>query len=176
MLFRSEQRARIAALANDFPRLWRDRNTPDRERKRMVRLLIEDVTLIKECQITLHVRFKGGATQSLTLPPPLSAWELRMTPAATTIEFNLRKDLDATLRPYLRRGVERGSVMTGGHYANCLPQKDRRFARGAQANALGVLIAPVPAAVPPPPATEPSSRNSCRRAPNLVQSSSNGSP
>ena len=78
-----EHRARIAALTNDFPRLWQDRNTPDRERKRMVRLLIEDVTLIKERQITLHVRFRGGATQSLTLPRPLSAWELRMTPAAT---------------------------------------------------------------------------------------------
>jgi hypothetical protein len=83
-----EQRARIAALTNDFPRLWQDRNTPDRERKRMVRLLIEDVTLIKERQITLHVRFKGGATQSLTLPRPLSAWELRITPAATIAEID----------------------------------------------------------------------------------------
>ena len=83
-----EHRARIAALTNDFPRLWQDRNTPDRERKRMIRLLIEDVTLIKEGQITLHVRFKGGATQSLTLPRPLSAWELRMTPAATIAEID----------------------------------------------------------------------------------------
>ena len=31
----------------DFPRLWRDPRTPDRERKRMVRLLLEDVTLLK---------------------------------------------------------------------------------------------------------------------------------
>lgn len=36
------QRARIAALARDFPRLWQDPKTPDRERKRMVRLLLED--------------------------------------------------------------------------------------------------------------------------------------
>jgi DNA invertase Pin-like site-specific DNA recombinase len=83
-----EHRARIAALTTDFPRLWQDRNTPDRERKRMVRLLIEDVTLIKERQITLHVRFKGGATQSLTLPRPLSAWELRITPAETIAEID----------------------------------------------------------------------------------------
>ena len=83
-----EQRARIAALSNDFPRLWQDRHTPDRERKRMARLLIEDVTLIKERQITLHVRFKGGATQSLTLPRPRSAWELRMTPATTIAEID----------------------------------------------------------------------------------------
>src|ERR1044071_4177042 len=31
------QRARIAALASDFPRLWQDPKTPDRERKLMVR-------------------------------------------------------------------------------------------------------------------------------------------
>ena len=43
-----QQRARIAALAHDFPRLWQDPKTPDRERKRMVRLLLADVTLIEE--------------------------------------------------------------------------------------------------------------------------------
>jgi hypothetical protein len=61
-----EHRARIGALATEFPRLWQDPNTPDRERKRMVRLLIEDVTLIKQGAITLHVRFKGGATQTIS--------------------------------------------------------------------------------------------------------------
>jgi len=39
-----QQRAKIAALATDFPRLWNDPATPDRERKRMARLIIEDVT------------------------------------------------------------------------------------------------------------------------------------
>ncbi|MDE0380018.1 MAG: recombinase family protein, partial [Rhodospirillales bacterium] len=38
------QRQRILALASDFPRLWNDPATPHRERKRMARLLIEDVT------------------------------------------------------------------------------------------------------------------------------------
>ena len=38
-------KARIAALATDFPALWSDPRTPQRERKRMVRLLIDDVTL-----------------------------------------------------------------------------------------------------------------------------------
>ncbi len=45
----------------------------------MVRLLIEDVTLIKARQITAHVRFKGGSRQTLTLPVPLSAGEARRT-------------------------------------------------------------------------------------------------
>ena len=68
------RRSQVLALANDFPRLWRDPNTPDRERKRMVRLLIEDVTLLKAESITAHIRFKGGATRSLTLPVPLPVW------------------------------------------------------------------------------------------------------
>ena len=87
-----QQRARIAALASDFPRLWQDPRTPDRERKRMVRLLLEDVTLIRQDQITVHVRFKGGATQTLTLPRPLTAWELKMTPAQVVAEIDQLMD------------------------------------------------------------------------------------
>lgn len=65
-----QQRQKIQDLANDFPRLWHDKETPDRERKRMVRLLIEDVTLIKGTQLDVHVRLRGGATRSLTMPVP----------------------------------------------------------------------------------------------------------
>jgi len=58
----------IHDLVEDFPRVWHDPRTSDRDRKRMVRLLVEDVTLIKEDAITAHVRLKGGATQTLTIP------------------------------------------------------------------------------------------------------------
>jgi DNA invertase Pin-like site-specific DNA recombinase len=78
----ADARARILALATDFPRLWHDPHTPDRERKRMVRLLMDDVTLIKAGDgLTAHVRFRGGATTTLTLPRALNAWELRETSA-----------------------------------------------------------------------------------------------
>ena len=70
-----EQRAAILALAHHFPALWRDPKTPDRERKRMIRLLLEDITLIRGEQITVHIRFKGGATKTLTLPIPLKSWQ-----------------------------------------------------------------------------------------------------
>lgn len=83
-----EHRARMGALATDFRWLWQDPNRPDRERKRMIRLLIEDVTLIKQRAITLHVRFKGGATQTLTLPQPLRTRELRMIPAEIVAEID----------------------------------------------------------------------------------------
>ena len=63
-----EQRKRILALASDFPRLWNDPATPHRERKRMARLLIEDVTLTKATR-SLGVRLRGGATRQLTWVP-----------------------------------------------------------------------------------------------------------
>lgn len=87
-----QQRARIAALASDFPRLWQDPKTPERERKRMVRLLLEDVTLIRQDHITVHVRFRGGASKTLTLPRPLTAWELKMTPAEVVREIDRLMD------------------------------------------------------------------------------------
>jgi DNA invertase Pin-like site-specific DNA recombinase len=77
-----QQQAAVRALARDFPRLWRDRRTPDRERKRMVRLLLEDVTLHKNEQIVLQVRFKGGATETLRLPLPQPTTVLRRTDPA----------------------------------------------------------------------------------------------
>jgi len=82
------QKARVAALASDFPRLWQDSKTPDREKKRMVRLLLEDVTLLKGEQIQVHVRFKGGVLKSMSLPLPLSAPYLRKTPAAIVEEVD----------------------------------------------------------------------------------------
>ena len=63
-----EQRQRILTLASDFPRLWNDPATPHRERKRMARLLIEDVTITKSTR-SLGVRLRGGATRQLTWVP-----------------------------------------------------------------------------------------------------------
>jgi DNA invertase Pin-like site-specific DNA recombinase len=74
-----EQKAQILALASDFPTLWRDAKTSDRDRKRMARLLLEDVTLQRGQEIVLQLRFKGGATKELRLPLPKSGWALRKT-------------------------------------------------------------------------------------------------
>jgi len=75
----AQQRTEIMSLATNFPELWNDTKTPDREKKRMVRLLIEDVTLIKNKKITMHVRFRGGALKSFTLPAPKKTWQQHMT-------------------------------------------------------------------------------------------------
>jgi DNA invertase Pin-like site-specific DNA recombinase len=72
-----EAKERIRSLAADFPRIWRRPETPARERKRIVRLLIEDVTLGKDEEVTVDVRFRGGATRSFTVPRPRLPWEDR---------------------------------------------------------------------------------------------------
>ena len=86
--------ARLRDVALDFPRLWAHPDTPDRERKRMVRLLLDDVTLIKDADgLTAHVRFRGGVTTSLRLPPALAAWQLRQTsPAVIAVIDHLLED------------------------------------------------------------------------------------
>jgi len=87
-LLDDEKRQRVLALATDFPRLWHDPNTPARERKRMARLLIEDVTLSKADDLVIHVRFRGGGTQSLHLAHPKSAIDLRKLDPAVVSEID----------------------------------------------------------------------------------------
>jgi DNA invertase Pin-like site-specific DNA recombinase len=78
----AEDREHIQALASDLPRLWKDPRTSARDRKRMIRLLVEDVTLHRDKTIRIHIRWKGGATTSLERPVPRSATELYRTPAS----------------------------------------------------------------------------------------------
>lgn len=74
-----DQRAEILTLPVNFPQLWKDPNTPDRERKRIVRLMLEDVTLLRDQQIHVQIRFKGGATRTLCVPIPPTATKMRNT-------------------------------------------------------------------------------------------------
>lgn len=83
-----EKRERVASLARDFPRLWRDPTVPHRERKRMVALIIEDVTLVKGEDVRVDVRFKGGATRGLTVPRTLASWEAWRTPPGAVVEID----------------------------------------------------------------------------------------
>lgn len=83
-----QQRAAILSLATNFPQLWRDASTPDRERKRMLRLLLEDVTLIRADHLTLHIRFKGGAHRTIQLPLPQRSWEQRQTSTEIAAAIN----------------------------------------------------------------------------------------
>jgi len=76
------QRQQVMARVTDFPRLWRDPAALQRERKRMVRLLLEDVTSLKAEEVVAQIRFRGGATHTLRLPRPKPADQLRRTDPA----------------------------------------------------------------------------------------------
>ena len=69
-------RDRLVAMTTDFKTLWRDPSLPNRERKRLLAYIIEDVTLVKlpaEGTTRIHVRFKGGRTETLTTQNPKSS-------------------------------------------------------------------------------------------------------
>ena len=68
---------RILDLAEQFPAIWNDPRVEPRERKRILRLLVEDVTLVKAEVITAHVRLSGGATRTLRLDRPLPIAQIR---------------------------------------------------------------------------------------------------
>ncbi len=60
----------------------------------MLALLIEDVTLTKQRQITVAVRFRGGVTTTLTLPRPLTGQQQRAT------DPEVRAQIDKLLDEY----------------------------------------------------------------------------
>ncbi len=80
----AQQQQRVRALTEDLPALWHNPATPMRERKRLIRLLVTDVTVIRASEyITAHVRLPGGQHHTLTIPRPRTAAEQHTTPAAT---------------------------------------------------------------------------------------------
>jgi DNA invertase Pin-like site-specific DNA recombinase len=81
-------RRRILRLAEDLPAVWNHPSTPHRERKRIAALIIEDVTLTKEEELKVHVRFRGGAVKTLVLPRPLTVMEMYATKPEVIAEIN----------------------------------------------------------------------------------------
>jgi DNA invertase Pin-like site-specific DNA recombinase len=69
-----EQRAEVMTLARELPRLWNAPSTSAKDRKRMLRLLIKDITVEKRLapkQAVLHIRWQGGACSDVTVELPL---------------------------------------------------------------------------------------------------------
>jgi DNA invertase Pin-like site-specific DNA recombinase len=82
----AEQRARILALARDLPLVWRAPTTEAKDRKRMLRLLIADITvenLAASRQVVLHIRWQGGACSDVTVMRHLPIAERLRYPAET---------------------------------------------------------------------------------------------
>jgi DNA invertase Pin-like site-specific DNA recombinase len=93
MLVDSQTRNQLLSLAADFQHVWNDSSVEHRERKRILRLLIEDATLINGEEIQVHVRLRGGATRSLNLTRPLPIAQIRKTKAEVVTEIDGLLDL-----------------------------------------------------------------------------------
>jgi DNA invertase Pin-like site-specific DNA recombinase len=107
-----QQKTRIRQLVTDLPGIWNDPATPARERKRIARLLLTDVTVTRTRDtITAHVRLPAGQHHTLTLPIPPNAAQLRKTPAAvvTAIDELLDRHTHAQIAGILNdRGLTSG--------------------------------------------------------------------
>ena len=91
-----EIQRRLVALTTDFKTLWLDPGVPNRERKRLLACIIEDATLVKSPEdgtTKVHMRFKGGKTETLTtLNPKSSAQQVKTQPKLVDLVDKLLDD------------------------------------------------------------------------------------
>lgn len=102
-------------MISDFKQLWADPDTPNRERKRMLDHILEDATLIKlpaEGTTKVHVRFKGGRTQTITALNPRSSTQ-RVKTQPSVVEL-VDKLLDAHTYSEIAELLNEQGVRPGG--------------------------------------------------------------
>lgn len=62
-----EQKNALLSLAKDLPSLWGSPTTQDKDRKRILRLLIKDITVerLEAKKMVLHLRWQGGTCEDM---------------------------------------------------------------------------------------------------------------
>jgi len=83
---REPSREQIEALARDLPALWAAKTTSDRDRKRLLRALIADVTIISEPDgraVSVGIRWRSGAAEQHTVERPPTHNDATRTPPET---------------------------------------------------------------------------------------------
>ena len=76
-------REQLEALARDLPALWAAQSTAHRDRKRLLRALIADVTLTSKPEsreLRVGIRWRSGAAEEHTIQRPPTPAEARRTP------------------------------------------------------------------------------------------------
>jgi DNA invertase Pin-like site-specific DNA recombinase len=77
-------RADLETLLTDLPRLWHAETTSARDRKRLLRTLIADLTVLPETTrdtVRVGIRWHTGATEEITTPRPLPPGPAKRTPS-----------------------------------------------------------------------------------------------
>lgn len=88
-------REEVLALGKDRPRLWRARTTTAKDRNRILRLLLKDITLARaEKPVRWQIRWQGGAVEELLLPlRPKSCDQWRHAPELVHRRRELAREL-----------------------------------------------------------------------------------
>jgi len=74
----AQRKSEILSLGKDLPRLWRSKRIQAKDRKRILRLLVKDITIKKEegeKKVHLQIRWQGGATEEIVVEIPRNAAE-----------------------------------------------------------------------------------------------------
>jgi DNA invertase Pin-like site-specific DNA recombinase len=85
-----QQKQSILSIAQDLPELWNAPSTKAADRKRIIRLLIKDITVEKNKgarKVILHIRWQGRATENIALDIPPPACEMYRCPQSTIEEI-----------------------------------------------------------------------------------------
>ncbi len=77
-------REQLQALARDLPKLWAARSTAHRDRKRLLRTIIADVTLTSQPdsrELSVGIRWRSGASEQHTIERARTRAEVTRTPS-----------------------------------------------------------------------------------------------
>jgi DNA invertase Pin-like site-specific DNA recombinase len=81
LLLSIDEKRSLLELAKDFPKLWNAPSTEPKDKKQILRILIDDITVERPHQsktAILHVRWKGGACEDITVTfPPKRSEQIR---------------------------------------------------------------------------------------------------
>ncbi|WP_425294121.1 hypothetical protein [Mesorhizobium delmotii] len=137
----AETQQRVRDLAEQFPRIWSDARIDVRERKRILRLLVADVTLVKAETTTANVRLSGGATRTLTLERPLPIAEIRKFKPELVAEVDrlLDRHCDREIADILNEGGQRPGKASGS-IPRRSPSSGQPTTCPAVASACGIVV------------------------------------
>jgi DNA invertase Pin-like site-specific DNA recombinase len=109
----SETQTALMQLAEDLPRVWHAPTTANQDRKRILRLLIKDITVeqTNRRELILHIRWQGGACEDLTHRLAPRIWEQWCYPQTTIDKVRelAREHRDEQIATELNKAGYKGS-------------------------------------------------------------------
>ena len=112
----AEQKQQILQLGRDFPRLWKAPTTAASDRKRMLRLLISDITVVKGPDpklLRLQIRWQGGATETIEVRQPPNRADAVRYPEAFVAKIRALAERHADKEIAVRLNAEGLTSSTG---------------------------------------------------------------